>query len=57
MTMAKALRSQPYRGARDLGKVQAARRGPGSYGNRLGPAIGLSVDEPGHRGVPAEPGF
>jgi len=31
----KSLRSQLYRAARDLGNVQAASRGPGSYGKRV----------------------
>ena len=33
--MTKSLRSQLYRGARDLGNLQAARRGPASYGKRV----------------------
>jgi hypothetical protein len=35
MARCKSLRSQLYRGARDLGHVQAARGGPTSYGNRV----------------------
>jgi len=35
MTRRKSLRSQLYRGARDLGNLQAAEKGPGSYGKRL----------------------
>jgi hypothetical protein len=31
----KSLRSQLYRAARDLGNVQAARRGPTAYGKRV----------------------
>jgi hypothetical protein len=31
----KSLRSQLYRAARDLGNVQAAERGPVSYGKRM----------------------
>jgi hypothetical protein len=33
--MAKSLRSQLYRGAGDLGNLQAARKGPASYGKRI----------------------
>jgi hypothetical protein len=33
--MAKSLRSQLYRAARDLGNVQAAEKGPASYGRRV----------------------
>jgi hypothetical protein len=32
--MAKSLRSQLYRAARDLGNVEAAEKGPMSYGKR-----------------------
>lgn len=35
MTRRKSLRSQLYRAARDLGNVQAAERGPTSYGKRV----------------------
>ena len=31
----KSLRSQPYRVARDLGNVEAAEKGPASYGKRV----------------------
>jgi hypothetical protein len=31
----KSLRSQPYRGARELGNLQAARKGPASYAKRI----------------------
>jgi hypothetical protein len=31
----KSLRSQLYRGARDLGNVEAAEKGPASYGGRV----------------------
>jgi hypothetical protein len=31
----KSLRSQLYRAARDLGNVEAASKGPGSYGKRV----------------------
>ena len=34
-TMAKSLRSQLYRAARDLGNVEAAEKGPASYGRRV----------------------
>jgi hypothetical protein len=30
-----SLRSQLYRAARDVGNVEAARRGPGSYAKRM----------------------
>jgi hypothetical protein len=33
--MAKSLRSQLYRAARDLGNVDAAEKGPASYGKRM----------------------
>lgn len=33
--MGRSLRSQLYRAARDLGNVQAARRGPSAYGKRI----------------------
>ncbi|MHB8329661.1 MAG: hypothetical protein ACYDD6_08570 [Acidimicrobiales bacterium] len=33
--MAKSFRSQLYRAARDLGNVQAAEKGPVSYGKRV----------------------
>ncbi len=33
--MAKSLRSQLYRAARDLGNVQAVEKGPTSYGKRV----------------------
>jgi hypothetical protein len=36
MARRKSLRSQIYRGARDLGNVQAARGGPTSYGQACG---------------------
>ena len=35
MTRHRSLRSQSYRAARDLGNVQAASRGPGSYAKRV----------------------
>jgi hypothetical protein len=35
VTMAKSLRSQLYRAARDLGNVQAAAKGPSAYGRRV----------------------
>ncbi len=35
MARRKSLRSQLYRAARDLGNVQAASRGPTSYGKRV----------------------
>ena len=35
MARRKSLRRQPYRAARDLGNVQAARGGPTSYGKRV----------------------
>ena len=35
MARRSALRSQLYRAARDLGDVQAASRGPGSYAKRV----------------------
>ena len=35
MARRKSLRSQLYRAARDLGNVQAASKGPTSYGKRL----------------------
>jgi hypothetical protein len=34
-TRHKSLRSQLYRGARDLGNLQAAEKGPKSYGKRV----------------------
>jgi len=33
--MAKSLRSQLYRAARDLGNVEAAEKGPASFGKRM----------------------
>ncbi len=33
--MAKSLRSQLYRAARDLGNVEAAEKGPTAYGKRV----------------------
>ena len=35
MARRKSLRSQPYRAARNLGNVQAARGDPTSYGGRV----------------------
>jgi hypothetical protein len=35
MPRRKSLRSQLYRAARDLGNVQAAEKGPASYGQRV----------------------
>jgi hypothetical protein len=35
MTRRSSLRSQLYRAARDLGNVEAASKGPGSYGKRV----------------------
>jgi hypothetical protein len=35
MARRKSLRSQLYRAARDLGNVEAAEKGPSSYGKRL----------------------
>ena len=35
MARRKSLRSQLYRAARDLGNVQAAEKGPTSYGKRV----------------------
>jgi hypothetical protein len=35
MARRKSLRSQLYRAARDLGNVEAARRGPTTYGKRV----------------------
>jgi hypothetical protein len=35
MARRSSLRSQLYRSARDLGNVQAAARGPGSYAKRV----------------------
>jgi hypothetical protein len=35
MARRKSLRSQLYRAARDLGNVQAASKGPTSYGKRV----------------------
>jgi hypothetical protein len=35
MARRKSLRSQLYRGARDLGNLEAAEKGPASYGKRL----------------------
>ena len=35
MPRKKSLRSQLYRAARDLGNLQAAERGPTSYGKRV----------------------
>ena len=35
MARRSSLRSQLYRAARDLGNVQAASRGPGSYARRV----------------------
>jgi len=35
MARHKSFRSQLYRAARDLGNVQAASRGPGSYARRV----------------------
>ena len=35
MPRKKSLRSQLYRAARDLGNVQAASKGPGSYAKRV----------------------
>lgn len=35
MARRSALRSQLYRAARDLGNVQAAEKGPGSYARRV----------------------
>ena len=35
MARHKSFRSQLYRAARDLGNVQAARKGPTSYGKRI----------------------
>jgi hypothetical protein len=34
MPRRKSLRSQPYRGARDLGNLEAAEKGPASLGKR-----------------------
>jgi hypothetical protein len=36
MARRKSLRSQLYRAARDLGNVEAAEKGPVSYGKRVG---------------------
>jgi hypothetical protein len=33
--MAKSFRSQLYRAARDLGNIEAAEKGPASYGKRV----------------------
>jgi hypothetical protein len=33
--VAKSLRSQLYRAARDLGNIEAASKGPASYGRRV----------------------
>jgi hypothetical protein len=35
MPRRKSLRSQLYRAARDLGNIEAAERGPASYGRRV----------------------
>ncbi len=35
MARRKSLRSQLYRAARDLGNIQAAEKGPTSYGKRV----------------------
>ena len=35
MARRKSLRSQFYRAARDLGNLEAAEKGPGSYGKRV----------------------
>jgi hypothetical protein len=35
MARKKSLRSQLYRGARDLGNLEAAEKGPTSYGKRV----------------------
>jgi hypothetical protein len=35
MARRKSLRSQLYRAARDLGNVEAAEKGPASYGRRV----------------------
>lgn len=35
MARRKSLRSQLYRAARDLGNIEAAEKGPGSYGRRV----------------------
>jgi hypothetical protein len=35
MARRKSLRSQLYRAARDLGNIEAAEKGPGSYGKRV----------------------
>ena len=35
MARRKSLRSQFYRAARDLGNIEAAEKGPGSYGRRV----------------------
>jgi hypothetical protein len=35
MARRKSLRSQLYRAARDLGNVEAAEKGPASYGKRV----------------------
>jgi hypothetical protein len=35
MARRRSLRSQLYRASRDLGNVQAARRGPTAYGKRV----------------------
>ena len=35
MAKRKSLRSQLYRAARDLGNVEAAEKGPSSYGKRV----------------------
>ncbi len=35
MARRKSLRSQLYRAARDLGNVEAAEKGPSSYGKRV----------------------
>jgi hypothetical protein len=54
--VSKSLRSRLFRGARDLGNLQAARKGPARLRQAGRPAEGLSVEQPSDGGVPAEAG-
>jgi hypothetical protein len=53
--MAKSLRSQLYRAARDLGNVEAAEKGPVSYGQRVARRKVCRSHEQGTGGPPEGP--
>lgn len=48
MARSKSLRSQLYRAARDLGNVQAAKKGPSAYGRRV---VRRAVYRKGNAGI------